>query len=205
MSTFLNKLISIGGTALAGSIVTGLGTKNSDLAALLSQKNGFFAFESALRVFPAGSSPNSRALDDWNSSGLWRGSYGNLAVGALFFAEDIFGTQFCLKDGGVHSFDPETAEFRIIGETIEEWAKAILEDYDFYTGHSFAHDWQVRNGPLAPSDRLMPKLPFVLGGEFAIENFVAIDGAKAMRCRGNLARQIHDLPDGAQIRFELVD
>jgi hypothetical protein len=205
MKTAIRKILEISGRSFTGSIVTGVGLKNSELTTLLKEKNGFFAFEAALRVFPAGDAACSYGLDDWNSLDLWRCGYGELAEGLLFFAEDIFGTQFCLKEGKVYSFDPETADLTFVAKTIDEWAGKILKDYSLLTGYPLAHEWQVENGPLEPRNRLMPKTPFVLGGEFSIDNLVSIDGARSMRCRANLARQIHSLPDGTQIKFEIVD
>jgi hypothetical protein len=47
----VKKLSEISGRSFTGSLVTGIGLKNPELTALLKAKNGFFAFESALRVF----------------------------------------------------------------------------------------------------------------------------------------------------------
>jgi len=203
MKKSIRKLLDIAGPPFVAAADTGLAA--TQLQLLLQEKNGFFCFESALRVFPSQTCEFSYGLDDWNLSELWRGSYGDLASGLLFFAEDIFGTQFCLKNEKVYSFDPETADLSLIGNELDEWAAAILEDYDLLTGYSFAHEWQSKNGPLPPRDRLMPKLPFVCGGEFALANLTVLDAARSMRCRGNLATQIHSLPDGAQVKFMLVD
>jgi hypothetical protein len=205
MNSSVRKLIDIASQPFTGCLVTGMATTLPELRLLLSQKNGFFAFESALRVFPAGDSAWSYSFDEWNSEKLWRSHYGNLADGLLFFAEDVFGAQFCMKEGAVHTFDPETGDLTFVASSIEDWASLVLSDYDYLTGHSLAHEWQQSHGPLAPRDRLMPKIPFVCGGEFKIDNLDSIEGSRAMRSRGNLAIQIRDLPDGARIQFEIVD
>jgi len=57
---------------------------------------------------------------------------------------------------------------------------------------------------LAMGSRLMPKIPFVLGGRYRVENLYSLGSASAMKSRGNLARQFKDLPDGAQVRFEVI-
>ena len=49
----------------------------------------------------------------------------------------------------------------------------------------------------------MPKRPFVLGGGFTVANLVALDGARILKNLGNLAHQIHTLPDGSPIQFEI--
>jgi len=38
----------------------------------------------------------------------------------------------------------------------------------------------------------VPKTPFVTGGEYAIQNFAAIEASRGMRFRGDLAVQIRD-------------
>jgi hypothetical protein len=39
--------------------------------------------------------------ETWNLPGTWRDIYQDMANGHLFFAEDVFGDQFCLKQGGI--------------------------------------------------------------------------------------------------------
>jgi hypothetical protein len=68
-----------------------------------------------------------------------------------------------------------------------------------------AHEWQQQNGPLPPGIRLVPKIPFVLGGEYRVDNLYAADCWRAMRCYGHIATQIHDLPEGAGVSFEPID
>lgn len=204
----IERLVTIAGDHLGGFVdqqQAGILTSNTQLGVLLSKKNGFFAFEAALRVFPLETVTSSYGLKDWNSENLWRKVYGNLTQGLFFFAEDIFGGQFCLKNDGVYSFDPETAECKPIAKTIDEWAGVILRDYKILTGFPLAHLWQQTYGPLAPRERLVPKKFFVMGGEFSIENLVNVDGAKGLQIRGPIARQIHSLPDGTKIELEVTD
>lgn len=183
--------------------IHGLG---SELCRILNQKNGFFAFESALRLFGTRTCEFSYGSYEWNSVGLWRFEYGGLiSEDVFFFAEDVFGGQFAIADGGVWCFDPETAEMSFLADSLESWAARILEETNLLTGFPVAHAWQVRNGALRPRNRLIPKLPFVVGGAFTIDNLYELDGAKAMRVRGNLARQIHSLPDGAKVDLRAVD
>ncbi|MFQ6142198.1 hypothetical protein ACLMNJ_03855 [Streptomyces seoulensis] len=205
----MDKLISLAGPALGvqgvSEYFTAEGRIGSDLNALLGRVNGFYAFESALHVFPVNSTGHSVDLEKWNASGLWRDAYGGMAEGCLFFAEDIFGGQFAIKDEVIYSFDPETGEDSPIAESLEDWADAILGDYEFLTGFPVAHEWQSLNGSIEDGLRLIPKRPFVLGGEFSARNMYVLDSVKAMRLRGDLAMQLRDLPDGATVKFKIVD
>lgn len=182
----------------------GAGTRAVDLAEILNARNGFFAFEGALRFFPSRSVPVSYGMIEWNGQDLWRFEYNDLTQGCLFFAEDIFGGQFAVVNEKICTFDSETGQIVEVAADFDRWAALILADYEVLTGYQLAREWQVKHGKLAGRDRLVPKTPFVLGGDFALPNLVAIDAVKGMRARGNLARQIRDLPDGAKIRYEVT-
>jgi hypothetical protein len=173
------------------------GEKSIEIRDILAIKNGFFCFEQALRFFPSDSTELSWGIHEWNDRNLWKYEYEG-------FAEEIFGNQFCIHDGNICVFNPETAEIDIICSTIEEWASKILQDYNMMTAYPLAHQWQVKYGRLPPRERLMPKTPFVVGGKYELANFTAVDSVRIMKDLGNLAHQIHDLPDGAQIRFVIL-
>lgn len=199
----LEKLVSIGSGSLAAGPLAGV---PEQLLPLLELSNGFYAFESALHVLPAGAPDGELpGLGEWNSATLWRDAYQELAEGMFFFAEDIFGGQFALRGNEVVSFEPETGEVEVLAGDIEQWAAAVLADYELLTGSGLAHEWQRGHGALAPGTRLLPKRPFVLGGEFTVDNLYQLPAVEGMRLRGQLALQIRDLPDGATIQFKIVE
>jgi hypothetical protein len=204
----LQKLLSISSDALIGSVpmspvplLKDAGPVGQDLWSLLTRKNGFYAFESALRVFPIGAVEGVMDLESWNSGDLWRRLYADSTKGCVFFAEDIFGGQFCIREDRVTSFDPETGDLKTIARSLAQWAELILDRYNVLTGFPLAHEWQQRNGSLAPNQRLVPKTPFVLGGQYAVDNLHAVDAVDGMRLRADIARQIRHLPDGAKVKL----
>ena len=209
MGAGVSRLLSIAGPPLAPGppLWDGVDPRwPAALSELLAGRNGFYAFESALHVFPAALAAAAPTLAEWNAPALWRELYGDLAEGRCFFAEDVFGGQFALGPAGeVQTFDPETGALAHLADDIEGWASAILVDYRVLTGHPLAQEWQTRHGALVPGERLVPRQPFVLGGEFAVSNLLAMEAARGMRVRAGLASQIRDLPDGAQISFTIVD
>jgi len=85
------------------------------------------------------------------------------------------------------------------------WADALLRSYRVLTGYALAHEWQRINGKIPSGVCLVPKRPFVLGGEFSLQNLHLIDATTAMWWRANIAVQIKDVPDGGQIRLKVVD
>jgi len=175
----------------------------TELSALLSQRNGFFAFESALHVYSDQTTARGVGLFDWNSTDRWIGAYDGLADGMLFFAQDVFGGQFCLRSEGIFSFDPETGTTDFVADCLEAWATVVLADYEMLTGYPLAHAWQKTNGPVPDGRRLMPKTPFVLGGSYSVDNLYALDATESMTFRANLATQIRDLPEGTQVKWEI--
>lgn len=172
---------------------------------LLRIKNGFYAFESALHVFPLGKADGVMDLEQWNADDLWRCEYQGAADNLMFFAQDAFGFQFCIGDEGILQFNPEDASTEYIASDIEDWASKMLVDYDGLTGYSLAHDWQSRHRRLENAERLPFTIPLVLGGEVSVDNIAAVNAVEAMRARGYIYRQIRDLPDGATIQLNITD
>ena len=211
MGKNITKLLGIAGSPLSAQPVSlnlpaYVAPKiEAELRELLTAKNGFYAFEQALHVLPSQSMGESNGLDSWNTPGLWISNYGGLAEGCYFFAEDIFGVQFCIRSDGIFTFDPESGALEAVAGSIDDWANAILGKYEILTGYPLAHAWQMENGRINPGQRLVPKQPFVAGGAFTVQNLYAVDAVAGMRQRANLATQIRDLPDGAAITLKVVD
>ncbi len=181
------------------------GSIKVELLEMLNRSNGFYALESALHVFPSHSSENEFGLADWNRGSLWRNDYREMADACLFFAEDVFGGQFCIKHNKVYAFDPETGALDYLADNIEGWAKSIISDYEVLTGYPLAHQWQKKNGQIPSKKRLLPKVPFVAGGEFVLGNLYLADAVEGMRVRADIANQIKALPDGAQITLNITE
>jgi hypothetical protein len=70
-----------------------------------------------------------------------------------------------------------------------------------FTGYPLGHAGQAIFGQLPAGQRLIPKTPFVLGGQFRVDNLIALEAVEGMNLRSDIWRQIKDLPDGAQIEL----
>ncbi|MBD8527242.1 SMI1/KNR4 family protein [Pseudomarimonas arenosa] len=169
---------------------------------LLQRRNGFLAFESALQVFGVDQGAPFDFVS-WNRADGWRANYGELGAGLDFFAQDIFGGQYAVEESHIIKFDPETGERSRVAESMEGWAELILSDYDYETGYTLASEWQKEYRPLTFGERLYPKLPFVLGGEFETSNLWAATPEKVSGFRGYIAQQLHGRPDGTFIKLNL--
>ncbi|TPV21325.1 SMI1/KNR4 family protein [Pantoea anthophila] len=207
MNDYVEKLLSICSNAL--SPLEGVkdcseffsSPLSFELNTLLNRKNGCYGFESALHIFPYQTTHEEIGLVDWNNKNLWISSYEDMAIGALYFAEDVFGGQFCLKTNGIYFFDPETAEFTKFANNINEWCELILSDYSVVTGYSLAHSWQEINGPIPSGYRLAPKIPFVAGGLYELDNLYICKSHELMEAAANIALQIRDTPDGSNVQL----
>ena len=175
------------------------------LSDLLMGRNGFLSFDSALRVFPCSEVPTATDIITWNEENCWRGRYNYPLEGMTFFAEDAFGCQFALFQGTVVSFDPETAATNFIANSLDEWANLLLEDFPVLTGHPLVNEWQLRNGPLQADYHLVPKIPFVMGGDYSAANCYAMPSIQSMHYRANIANQIKNLKDGQKVRLVIQD
>ena len=174
-----------------------------ELCQFLVQVNGLFAFESALMIRPLVHMNNIYSVFKWNERELWKSSYGDdQIVNTQFFAEDAFGCQFGYFENQIYFFDPETGEFDLLCKTFNEWTELIVSEYRQYTGYQLMHEWQEKNGSIAQGNRLCPKLPFVLGGQYEIDNLYSIPALEGMLLRADIAVQIRDLPDGSEIQLK---
>lgn len=176
--------------------------KSTSLFEVLSKKNGFLAFESALQVFPSKKSQGVPGIFDWNSPDGWRRHYDEIQTPIIFFAQDLFACQFGISSSGIVRFEPESGEVNNHSGSLEEWAQKILIDYDFETGWSIGREWQERNGILSNEYRLLGKVPFVMGGEYEYNNMRAVELNEAMDKLGKLYQQIKDVQDGNVIKIK---
>jgi len=171
--------------------------RGRELLKLLTARNGFYAFEPALLVRPLECQTAPFGLVQWNNAATWITNYKANLTGIIFFAEEIFGNQFCIKEEKINLFNSETSELKVVANTLEDWTQWIIEDSKSTTGWPFGHFWQLRNGPLHPGNRLLPKVPFVLGGQFAPDNLYTLGEVEGMRYRATIANQILECPDGS--------
>jgi hypothetical protein len=205
--TALKTLLERARGPMGPSIELDFGTDGGPLAELgqmISRINGFFLFNAGVQVFRAGQEGFGVDLLTWNDQETWKDTYKGLADDLFCFAQDIFGVQFAIiADERVVRFDPETARNEPLGESLEDWAAWLLADPDVHGAASFAHAYQKQLGALDPGERLVPRTFFVAGGGYEFENFRAYDAVTAMRVRGPIAQQVHDLPDGTTVKISL--
>lgn len=110
MQRALSNLLSVASNAICESPdsvdeLKKWGTIGEQLGEMLVIRNGFYAFESALLVRPFQYDQDPPGLREWNAPSLWKREFAQDAVPALFFAEDAFGGQYCVRDETICTFN----------------------------------------------------------------------------------------------------
>jgi hypothetical protein len=142
------------------------------------------------------------SLGAWNEATLWRGHFAGLADGPDFFAESFLGEQFRLDATGiVVRWDPETGEEEALGVGQEDWLNVAERNPADFVPAWLLRDWEGKNRMLLPTEHLVPRLPFVLGGEYDPTELVAVTAIASLKWRAQLAIQLRDLPDGERVRL----
>lgn len=127
---------------------------------------------------------------------------------AVVFDVNKFGNViFRAVDGAYWRICPEELTCETIADTDEAFA-TLKQDTEF------VEDWDMsrlateaeRRYGLQPAGRCFYlKTPAVLGGAYSVENVRTISIDELLRFSGEIAEQIKDLPDGAQVSFKIVD
>ncbi len=123
-------------------------------------------------------------------------------------AVNAFGNVIVLDQSGQYwRICPEDLYCKIVARTSEEY-EALWVDSEFI------EDWEMANlvaearkrlGKLQDGYRYCLKIPGLLGGEYGGNNIASAPQIELIGFSGDIARQIRDLPDGAQVELQVVD
>jgi hypothetical protein len=122
--------------------------------------------------------------------------------------QNAFGNLIFLDEHGQYwRICPEELSCEIVATNEEHFAK-------LQNTSEFIEDWTMRElveraqsafGLLHPDRCYCLKIPAVLGGAYTLANIGTIDRAELISFSGDVAKQVKDLPDGAQVRFRITD
>jgi hypothetical protein len=162
--------------------------------------NGGFFFGKALLIYPnilENQYPSASLLN----SKLYQ-EFGELFCNYWSFGQDIFGNQFCFKNTTreIILFNIEDASEVIMARDFKEWLIIVEDDFDYLTGYSYYKEWIKKQG-LNEIQRLVPYKPFIVGGDYNVSNFVASDYPRYLEYNAQLAKHLHDIPDGTAVRI----
>ena len=102
---------------------------------------------------------------------------------------------------------PEDVYCEVVAESIDNYNELIND-------HEFLNDWNMTVmvneatemlGELKEGYKYYMVIPGVLDGEYNGTNFKTAPFVEIIRLSGNLGKQIKDLPDGAEVKLEVID
>ncbi len=126
----------------------------------------------------------------------------------VIIADNAFGNLIVEdRDGCFWRITPEELSCEVVAKSRPE-LEDLLRDPDFLGGwnmKALVHAASASVGPLGPGRKYCLKLPGVLGGKYEVANLGSISELELIRVSGDMARQIAELPDGANVRLEITE
>lgn len=186
--------------AILASVPTGL-------ANLLRQINGFVQFHGGFHLRGACLAPDWHSLRHaWQGDDALHRAYQSMVASDVPFAEDCLGDQYFLRDGVVWKLEAETDDAESLGISLGEFLRRIQSDPVEGLGMQPLMQFiQEENRGLNPGELLAALPPFCTKESAEGVDLRAIPILERRRFLAQLAAQIRDLPEGGQLRFEVVD
>lgn len=168
---------------------------------ILESNNGGYFYEQSLHIYSYSHRFDFNDIEYVNA--LLKQEYGEIINGLLAFGEDVFGNQFCfdtINNNTIIFFDSETGEKTVIATGFINWVQVLQDRLEYYTGINILREWNL-NSPLEINQRLFPKKPFVMGGDFTVNNLYSAAFPSYIKAYANIARQIYNLPEGTPVKL----
>lgn len=174
--------------------------KDKDYLEFIVELNGGFFFHKGLHLYGLS---ESNFHDFFVVNESISKYYSAIAKGLKSIGQDVFGNQFMVSDSDQYFFvNIETGEIEQMANTFLDWVEVLKSDLDFYTGERIATAWELLHGSFPYDERLCPKMPFVVGGEFETNNLYSVKFDRYLDINSNIAKQVYNLPEGQQIRIK---
>lgn len=164
--------------------------------------NGGFFFDHSLHFYRLNNEEGFKSILSVNEE-LVR-EFGFLFDGLYSFAQDIFANQFAfnIDNGEVSFFNIETGQREVLAKGFKSWLDFMMSDIEYYTGMTYEREWKERH-QIADNQRLQPKIPFVIGGNYKIDNFYVNDYPAYLSYNADIAKQIFTIKDGEKVKLNI--
>jgi hypothetical protein len=174
------------------------------LADVLRQMNGFIQFHGGLHVRGACREPGWHSLRDaWAGGSAFHRLYPEVRRKDVPFAEDCMGDQFLLRSGRVYKLAAESGRLESLNVSLAGFFEAVEADpVEFLSLHPLIK-FQDDGGRLEPGQLLSAVPPFCCKQSADGVSLRAIPTDDRRQFLAHLASQIHDLPEGAEIEFQI--
>lgn len=164
--------------------------------------NGGFFLDSSLQFYGFTIEQDYRNIETVNN--IFLKEYDIYSAGLRTIGQDVFGNQFVydLYTQHIFLFNIETADKEKLGEDFATFIEKLYTDIEYYSGRKFLLNY---TNTITLNQRLCPKKPFTIGGEYKNENFYACNFPSYFEFFADIARQIHELPNGTPIKIKIVE
>ncbi len=169
----------------------------------LRSYNGGYYFDNSLHLF------GLRATNKWNDfvqmNALISNLYGDLLDISYSFGEDIFGNLFGQSAEGCVMINIESGEIEHLAKNFEQWVTVLLDDVNYLTGHALTEELEVNEiEDLGNGFRLCPKYPFILGGDYLMDNLYLKFFSENLEYNSSIAHQIINTPEGKEVNLKIT-
>lgn len=170
---------------------------------IMESDNGGFFFGQSLHIYGFCEFPHYHNINFVNST--MTKEFGPMVDKLFSFGQDVFGNQYCfeLESKRVIFFNIESGERKHLAPNFATWVEVLLGDCEYLTGYPISETW--KSGHLLPySHRLAPKLPFIVGGDYSVDNLYACESPIYLQIGAAIARQVYNLPDGSNVKISIT-
>ena len=174
------------------------------LRSALRARNGCVAYRGGLHVRGACREPRWHSLRAaWEGPDAFHVLYAEVLESDVPFAEDGLGDQFVLRGEEVWHLWAETGEMERKAPTLEAFIADILERTTEVLALEPVMAFLDAGQELEPGQLLMAYPPFCVSQSDHGVTLTAIGTFERREFLATIARQIHDLPDGAEVQFKV--
>ena len=176
----------------------------SDLIEILWQVNGFVAYAGGLHVRGMTDEPEWHSLERyWSGEMALHEIYRDVQPYDAPFGQDFLGNQFLLRDRNVFRLRADTGEVRPLDMDLAHFLEACREDPVEFLGLHLLAEFHQSQGMLEPGQLIHTMPPLCVVDSDAKVSMRAVPADNALSFLANFARQVQDLPDGAEINLRL--
>lgn len=174
------------------------------LRSALESRNGCIAYRGGFHVRGACREPAWHSLRAaWEGPDAFHALYDEVLESDVPFAEDGLGDQFVLRGDEVWHLWAETGEIERKSPTLETFLAETLERPTEVLSLEPVMAFLDAGQTIEPGQLLMAYPPFCVSESDQGVTLTAISTAERREFLATIARQIHDLPDGAEVQFKV--
>jgi hypothetical protein len=169
-----------------------------ELQQFLKLCNGFILFSGGLHVRGTCITPEWHSLSRvWHGDDALYGLYGSVEPTDVPFAQDCMGDQFLLREGRVIRLSAEQDTLHDLNLGLAEFFGECILNPESFLSFNFQR-------PLQPGEVFFAYPPFVIKSEKP-SSLGPVPTIQALQVHASIAKQLRELPDGAEIRIKIDD